>query len=377
LVDLNLQIKVLHVYKTYFPFTQGGIEEVIKQVCRATTRLGVNNKVICISAHCKKKEIFETPDATVHCYPLSFEIASCGFSWSLWRDFKYLSDWADIIHYQFPWPFADMMALLRQRKSKPYIVSYQSDIVRQYGYYKFYKPLMNVFLSNAATVVATSQKYITSSLVLNNLKKPAVIIPNGIDCEPDPNSYQKEKEEYEKLFGRDFFLFLGVFRYYKGLNYLLEAAKKSGLTIVIAGDGPGADVLHRFVKKNGLTNVHFLGRVSEQQKYALIDNSKAFVLPSSERSEAYGMVLLEAARQGKAMISTELETGTSYINAHNETGLVVSPKNATELATAMEYMAVNDHEVNLMSTSAKRRFKKHFTAEKMGERYLELYQSLL
>lgn len=370
-------MNVLHVYKTCLPYTQGGIEEVIHQLCRATTQLGLTNKVVCISHQCKKKEIIETPDAIVYCYPMSIEIASCGFSLSLWREFKQLSEWADVVHYQFPWPFADILALTRQCRAKPYVVTYQSDVVRQHKLNTLYRPLMKQFLANAASVVATSPKYIASSPVLKCLKQPAVCIPNGIDKEPDPASYQKERKEYEKIHGRDFFLFLGVFRYYKGLNYLLEAAKQTGLTVVIAGDGPEAGVLHRFVQENDLNNVHFLGHVSDEQKYALIDLSIALILPSSERSEAYGMVLLEAARQGTAMISTELESGTSYINAHNETGLVVAPKNADKLASAMQYLSKNSGVVAKMADNAKERFLSNFTADIMAKRYLALYQAIL
>ena len=317
------------------------------------------------------------PDATIYCYPMSLEIASCGFSWTLWKEFKHLSEWADVIHYQFPWPFADFIALTRQPSSKPYIISYQSDIIRQNGLNKLYQPLMKKFLAKSASIVATSQKYIVSSPVLSNLKQPVKLIPNGIESDLNQASYQKEKKRYEGIYGRNFFLFLGVFRYYKGLNYLLEAAKQTGLNVVIAGDGREAEVLHQFVKKHNLTNVHFLGHVTKQQKYALIDISTALILPSSERSEAYGMVLLEASRQSTPMISTELESGTSYINVHNETGLVVSPKNPTELAEAMRYMAENALAVKLMSVSAKNRFDNHFTGEMMGKRYAELYHSVL
>ena len=368
---------MLHVYKTSLPYTQGGIEEVILQLCQATTKLGVNNKVVCISKKCKKKEIISTPDAMIYCYPMSFEVASCGFSWSLWQDFKKLSAWSDVIHYQFPWPFADLLALTRQSNSKPYIVSYQSDVIRQNVLNKLYRPLMNRFLAKASSVVATSQKYIASSSVLSNLKQPPEFIANGINKELDPASFQQERKEYEKIYGQNFFLFLGVFRYYKGLNYLLEAAKHTGLKLVIAGDGPETEVLHRFVEENSITNVYFLGYVSEQQKHALIDISKALFLPSSERSEAYGMVLLEAARQGTPMISTELGSGTSYINAHNETGLVVSAKSSAQLAAAMQDMVENVEMVKLMSIAAKKRFNNHFTSERMGKRYAELYSSLI
>jgi glycosyltransferase involved in cell wall biosynthesis len=368
---------VLHVYKTSLPYTHGGIEEVILQLCRATTKLGVNNKVVCISKKCKKKEIISTPHAMIYCYPMSFEIASCSFSWSLWFDFKKLSTWADVIHYQFPWPFADLLALTRQSSSKPYIVSYQSDIIRQNVLNKLYQPLMNKFLDKAASVVATSQNYISSSTVLRTLEQAPVFIPNGIDKELDPASYQEEKEEYEKTYGQNFFLFLGVFRYYKGLNYLLKAAQKTGLEVVIGGDGAEAEKLYQYVQEHDLTNVHFLGYVTEQQKHALIDLSSALILPSSERSEAYGMVLLEAARQGTPMISTELDSGTSYINAHNETGLVISAKSSVQLAAAMQEMTGNEDMVKLMSISAKKRFENHFTGEIMGKRYAELYHSIL
>ncbi len=372
-----MKINVLHVYKTCLPYTQGGIEEVIHQLCLATTKLSVNNKVVCLSNKCKKKEIIVTPNAVIYCYPMSFEIASCGFSFSLWKEFKHLSEWADVIHYQFPWPFGDIIALTRQSITKPYVVSYQSDIVRQNLLNKLYKPIMNRFLAKAASVVATSQNYIASSSVLSHLKQAPIFIPNGINKELNPASYAKEKKEFENIYGRNFFLFLGVFRYYKGLNYLLEAAKETGLDVVIAGDGPEANGLYEYAEEHALTNVHFLGSVSEQHKHALIAIAKALILPSSERSEAYGMVLLEAARQGTPMISTELSSGTSYINAHDETGLVVSAKNTMELAVAMQYMHDNNQMVKSMSESARKRFDNHFTGELMGKRYAELYHSLL
>jgi len=371
------QIKVLHVYKTYFPYSQGGIEEVIYQICLSTSKLGLSNKVICISDQCTKKEIIETPGAVIYCYPMSFEIASCGFSRLLWQDFNDLSAWADIVHYQFPWPFADILALTRQSRDIPYIVSYQSDIIRQKGLNNFYKPLMNKFLKNAAAIVATSPKYIKSSAVLSQLKTKISLIPNGIDSAPSQVSFQKEYEEYHKSYGKDFFLFIGVFRYYKGLNYLLEAAKKSGLPIVIAGNGPEAKSLHSYAQTHKLKNVHFLGHITNNQKYALIALTKALILPASERSEAYGMVLLEAARQSTPMISTELQTGTSYINKNTETGVVVEAKNPEQLSDAMVKLNSDSTLISTMGDSAYKRYQQLFTSQEMAKAYSTLYSDIL
>ncbi|HIM07214.1 MAG TPA: glycosyltransferase, partial [Gammaproteobacteria bacterium] len=313
----------------------------------------------------------------VYCYPLTVEIASCGFSWALWKDFNQLSNWADVIHYQFPWPFADILALIRQNKNTPYIVSYQSDIVRQRLWLRLYKPLMVKFLNNAHAVVATSPNYIASSKILNGLKRKPELIPNGIDDELGSSSYEQQKAELRAKYGEGFYLFIGAFRYYKGLKYLLESAKITKLPIVIVGSGPELKVIKQFIRENQLTHVHILGQVSDNQKHALISLAKALVLPSSERSEAYGMVLLEAARQGTPMISTELGSGTSFINVHGKTGLVVPSKNASELAKAMQYMQANPTEVAQMAIKAKSRFKTEFTSQIMARAYKQLYSRFI
>ncbi len=104
---------------------------------------------------------------------------------------------------------------------------------------------------------------------------------------------------------------------------------------------------------------------------------KAVVFPSCERSEAYGITLVEAAMYGRAMISTELNTGTSYINSDGETGLVVEPKNAPQLREAMEKMHHNDDLVTRMGVSARKRYLQLFKAEVMAQRYSELYHNTI
>ncbi len=101
-------MNVLHVYRTYFPETQGGLEEVIRQISLNTKTLGIKSRVLTLSKHpdpcCIQRE-----EADVYRYKLDFEIASCGFSLSALRAFKEHVEWADIIHYYFPWPFADIL----------------------------------------------------------------------------------------------------------------------------------------------------------------------------------------------------------------------------------------------------------------------------
>ena len=109
---------------------------------------------------------------------------------------------------------------------------------------------------------------------------------------------------------------------------------------------------------------------------ALLDLSYGFVFPSHLRSEAFGISLLEAAMHAKPLISTEIGTGTSYININNETGFTVPPENPEALQNAMQFLWDNPEKAAEMGKSARNRYKQVFTADKMAEEYAKLYKSL-
>jgi len=373
------EIKVLHVYKTCFPYTQGGIEEVIRQLTIETTKLGVNNRVVCLSLKCKTKEVLQIEGAEVHCYPLLFEIASCGFSLQLFKDFKQHTQWADIIHYQTPWPFADMLHVLNRIKT-PSIITYQSDIVRQKYLLQVYKPLMHCFLRQVQAIIASSENYLNSSPVLKKYKAKTTVIPNGIAHIPEKYSQlekNKVQKELVKKVGDDFFFFMGVLRYYKGLSYLLTALKEVDYVVVIAGAGPEELKLKKQVDELGLRKVVFLGFISELEKEILYKLSKAVIFPSCERTEAYGITLVEAAMHKRAMVSTELKTGTSFINNNGETGFVVEPKNAEQLKIAMDKLYKNEELTKQMGLAAYQRYQKLLTSQLMAEAYVKLYSRVI
>lgn len=174
-----------------------------------------------------------------------------------------------------------------------------------------------------------------------------------------------------------FFLFVGVLRYYKGLHILIEAALNSTYPIVISGAGPVEKELKMLAAKLKVNNIHFTGNISEEDKVSLINLCTAFVFPSHLRSEAFGISLLEGAMYGKPLISTEIGTGTSFINIDQETGLVVAPRNPAALRQAMDYIWNNPEEAVVMGKNAEKRFKSLFTATPMSQNYYELYQSLV
>jgi rhamnosyl/mannosyltransferase len=147
--------------------------------------------------------------------------------------------------------------------------------------------------------------------------------------------------------------------------------------IIIAGGGPELGRMKTLAQRLKADNIIFLGPVNEAQKALLLDGCYGLVLPSHLRSEAFGLVLLEAAMRGKPLISTELGTGTSYANKHNETGLVVPPKDVRALQDALDFLSNNPGKVRQMGEAAKQRYDRLFTAELMCSRYAEIYKDVL
>jgi len=280
-----------------------------------------------------------------------------------------------VVHYQFPWPFADLMHVACAN-GKPSVVSYQSDIVRQRLLLRAYSPLMNRFLRKVGSVVATSPQYRESSLVLTGLRRDVRVIPNGIDEASYPTPSAQKIEEWRGKVGDGFFLFVGVLRYYKGLETLLRAARGFDGHVVIAGTGPEAGHLQQFANGEGLTNVHFAGAVTDQDKMCLLHLARAFVFPSHLRSEAFGMSLLEAAMSARPMICCEIGTGTSFINVDGETGFVVPPQDPDAVRGAMNRFLREPGLAERMGAAARERFLAHFTAQAMARSYHALYREV-
>lgn len=366
--------RVLQVYRTYFPEPQGGLQETIRQICHSTQTFGVEHRVFTLSPH-PTPHVLSRAEAEVHRFPLHFEIASSGFSFGALKGFRALVEWCDVVHYHFPWPFGDLLHLLA-RARKPALVTYHSDIVRQRLLGILYQPLRDRFLNRMQRIVATSPHYAASSPVLRQFRTKVEVIPLALDEHTYPVVTQEELETVRAWVGEGFFLFVGVLRYYKGLQFLLEAVKNTTLSVVIAGEGPERANLEQRARRLGLGHVRFLGQVSDAEKVALMQLCRAVVFPSHLRSEAFGVTLLEGAMYAKPLVSCEIATGTSYVNQAGETGLVVPPADPTALRAAMLRLTTDPDLAARLGRGARERFERLFRGDQMGASYARLYAEL-
>lgn len=371
-------LKILHVYKTYYPETQGGVERVIQMLSGQTALMGCQNRLVTCTS---EKKAFIKNDACidVYYYPKTIEYASSPFSYALWKAFPEHVQWADVIHYHFPWPMADLLHC-GHRVKKPSLVTYHSDVVRQKYLRFFYWPLMQNFLKKLNSIVATSQNYINTSPILQHYKNKTRVIPIGID----PTYYQVNPEKkafWQKKLPTSFILFVGVLRYYKGLEYLLEALNGTSISLVIAGKGPLLDELK--AQANALQDTQIIftesltSSLNDDDLCAIYSLATALVIPASHRSEAYCIALVEGLLFGLPLISTELGTGTSFVNEHNKTGFVVPSRDSTALKNALLTLINNNALLAQMSTASHQRFNDIFTADRMGKLYYDEYHRLM
>lgn len=366
-------MKVLHFYRTYFPETHGGLEQVIRQICLNTKEFGIESRVLTL---CDKpdSEILRREEANVIQVKRHAEIASCSLSLSIWKQYAEQIEWADVINLHYPWPFGDLIYLL-SRTNKPTVVTYHSDIIRQRFLKVIYRPVEWSFLNSVDRIVATSPNYLQTSNRLQHYKNKVDIIPIGIDASSFPPADTSLVDRMVGKYGRDFFLFVGVLRYYKGLHILLDAMVDADFQVVIAGAGPIEAQLKEQAARLGLKNVHFVGYVSEVEKSVLYDLCRAVVLPSFLRSEAFGVTLLEGAMHGRPLVSAEIGSGMSHINIDGETGLVVEPGSSKSLRSALEKLR-DEELVQRLGQGAKQRYERLFTGRIMGESYAQLYARL-
>jgi len=370
-------LRVLHVYRVYYPDPPGGVAEAARQICLATAEHGVESTIFTLSVN-PRPAVLQSPEGQIIRSRSWAAPASCdlGGPMALLR-FAQQARRADVVCYHFPWPFADLMDLVVRPKA-PRVLVYHSDIVRQQRLGQVYGPLMRRMLSSVSAIVATSPTYAASSPVLSDPRWQDKVraIPLGIveSAQPEDAGVLARLGLAE---GQPFFLFLGALRYYKGLHTLVAAAQRVDAPIVIAGSGTEEATLKAQSARQGTHNVLFAGQVSDAEKAALMRRCLAFVLPSHLRSEAYGMVLVEAAMAGRPLICCEIGSGMSFVNAQDESGLLVPPENEQALAEAMNTLLNDPARTERLGQGARARYEQMFSGEALGKEYAALFNSLV
>jgi rhamnosyl/mannosyltransferase len=236
-------------------------------------------------------------------------------------------------------------------------------------------------------IVVPSPQLMRTSPILAAHGEKCAVVPFGVAAENfrlTPEIAKAAVALRERLVGDAsrgvVFLFVGKFRYYKGLPVLLEAFRRlasrvPAARLLLVGDGPEKSALQAEASRSGLAHcVHFAGPLSDGELVACYHACDVLVLPSVKRSEAFGLVLLEAMACGKPVVSTELGTATSWVNQTERTGLVVPPGDAAALEHALERLARNASLRAALGENAGARIRAHFQPKHMFDGICSQYE---
>ncbi|MDO8690089.1 MAG: glycosyltransferase [Dehalococcoidia bacterium] len=376
IVPAGKQMKVLHVYKDFYPVL-GGVENHLMLLTRELSRLPDMEVEVLVTNTTARTVVEQFDRVRVTKAGRVATLASTPISPALFREIGQRD--CDILHLHFPYPLGEIASLLRG-KARRIVITYHSDIVRQKLILRLYHPLLMQILSRADAIIAGSPNYVESSPYLSRFTEKCTVIPYGIDASLfQPSSGPAEALGIPEKYLAPFIIFVGKFRYYKGLHHLVRAMKQVEKgSLLLVGEGPEEPALRSLVDSLGLENrVAFMGHVEERLLPGFYQAGQVFVLPSCLRAEAFGVVQLEAMACGLPVVSTELGTGTSFVNRHGETGFVVPPSNPAALANAINTLLTDQPRREAMSIAARARVCSQFTKERMVKSILELYKLTL
>ena len=363
-------MKILHVYKDFYPPIFGGMEKHIGLMCRYQRQWAEVEALVC-SRMSRTRRVERNGTMVTEVGEWGrFQSAPVSplFPWHL-RRMR-----ADVVVVHVPNPTAEVAWLVARPKGA-LVVRYHSDVVRQSAAMRLYRPVLMRFLRQADIIVPTSEPYLRTSPILAEVADKCRVVPLGIEPEafesPDPARVRACIERH----GGSFVLFSGMHRYYKGLPWLVRAAQGLQAKLVIAGDGPERPACIALAAELGV-DIDFPGALSHEDLVAYLHACAVFAFPSVERSEAFGISIMEAHACGKPVVATQLGTGVEFINEDGKTGLNVPPRDAAALTAALNALLADPARRAEMGNYAKARIASSFRAEVVARQEFELYREV-
>lgn len=306
-------------------------------------------------------------------------IASTSLSPQTIKLYRQLKSDYDIVHAHLPNPLANL-AIRGAHKGIKIVSHWHSDIIKQRHLMKLYAPLQSWLLRRSDAVIATSQDYLEGSPWLRPHRGKVHVVPIGVDTE-HLNVDEAAVAEIRRRYGGGKIIFsLGRLTYYKGFEFLIRAAHQvENARILIGGDGEERQALQQLIRDCGVQDrVDLIGRIPADQIGSYFRACDVFCLPSHLKSEAFGVVQLEAMASGRPVVSTAIEgSGVGWVNQDGVSGLVVPPASPDALARALNRLIEDGDLRQRLGEGARARYESRFRKKHMVRGVIDVYRSLM
>jgi glycosyltransferase involved in cell wall biosynthesis len=359
-------LRVLHVGKFYPPH-RGGMETHLEALC--TRLMGHVDVRVLVSAD-GRRTVREVVDGVpVTRVGTLAGVASAALNPGLAREIR--EGEADVVHLHHPNPTATLSYLASGHRG-PLVVTYHSDVVRQRVLGALFRPVLERLMGRASAVLVSSPNYLAGSPVLRRHASRCRVVPFGVEPAEFERFDARARDAVRERYGPRMVLGVGRLVYYKGFQYLVSAMEGLDAHLVLAGDGPERPALERLAARPGIAGrVSLVGSVPDLLPY--YHAASVFALPAVARSEAFGLVQLEAMACGLPVVNTSIDSGVPFVSVNGQTGITVPPASAPALAAALRALLDDAALRRRMGLAARRRVRDEFSVDRMVARTLDVY----
>jgi glycosyltransferase involved in cell wall biosynthesis len=393
-------MRVLHIGK-YFPPFAGGMEHFLADLLPALNALGVEAAAL---VH-HERSGWHGARPTTPADPQVYRVPTYGRllyaplspAFPRWLDRLIGELRPDLLHLHLPNTSAFWALALPSARRLPWVVHWHSDVVastldrRLSLAYGLYRPFEQRLLARARLIIATSPDYLDSSPALAPWRKRCAVVPLGLEAVriPDPDAASRAKAEalwsaVDPSSGsapRPWrILAIGRLTYYKGHEVLIRAAaERPEASVLIVGSGDLADALLGSIAALGLTErVQFAGHQPGPILNALLASCDLLCLPSIERTEAFGLVQLEAMRFAKPVVVSDIPgSGTGWVVRQAANGLTVPPGDPAALALAIDRLGHDSELRQRLGHAGAQALKTRFDIVHVADQIVRLYAETL
>ena len=380
-------MRILQLGK-FYPI-RGGVEKVMWNLTRGLAGRGIACDMLCAKLpedgidledqpYYRREdgvELFRFPDGrTVYCVKAWAKKAATMLSPAMVRWLRSHRKEYDLIHVHHPDPMAALALRLSGFKGKV-VLHWHSDIISQQFLLALFKPLQRWLIHRSDVIVGTTPPYLKGSPYLRGVQEKCVAVPIGID--PVRNDSRKAEEFRSRYPGKRILLTIGRLVPYKGYRYLVDALAllPEEYVLVLGGIGPLQEELEAQIRSRGLQGrVTLLGYVGPEDLPGWFAACDLFVLSSVMKTEAFGIVQVEAMSCGKPVVATQIpESGVPWVNVDGVSGRNVPPCDAQALASAIQEVAENQARYG---AGARRLYEERYTFDRMIDQIQAVYDRL-